>query len=190
MGRKRQAPQVDFSTQRCLVEVLAKARNLEAVLLEDDDDDDDDINVVIVDYVAARGQLQHSAPNDLAQGWLAKGQCVTFALQKTSLSTPSVRLRAKGARKRPLAHLDIILVLANIDADIFEVLAYKTRTKKKQKTLITIADKPALHSERSSSSQCNTERKRTTIPFNLPVLTRPADTCFSTGSFLPPRSVT
>jgi hypothetical protein len=44
--------------------------------------------------------------------------------------TPSARLRAPGACKRPLAHLEIFMVLADIDADIFEVLAAKTRTRK------------------------------------------------------------
>jgi hypothetical protein len=67
MGRKGQ--EVDFSTQQSLEKLLAKARNLKTDLLEDDGD-----NVIIVDYLAARGQLQHSTPSDLAQGRLAMGK--------------------------------------------------------------------------------------------------------------------
>jgi hypothetical protein len=52
LGRKRQAFEVGFSTQRRLGAVLAKAHNAETVLLEDDDDKDDS-HVNIVDCVAA-----------------------------------------------------------------------------------------------------------------------------------------
>jgi hypothetical protein len=77
--------------------VCAGLRNPETVLLEGADDDDDSI-VVIVDYVAARGQLQHSAPSDLAPSRLGNGENVNVTIIcKTCLGTPSARLRAPGA---------------------------------------------------------------------------------------------
>jgi hypothetical protein len=77
MGRKSQAPEMEYSTQRRLEKVPTKARNLNAVLFDKNDDN----NVSVLDYVAARGQLQHSWPSDLAQGRLVTGENVTFALQ-------------------------------------------------------------------------------------------------------------
>jgi hypothetical protein len=103
MGRKKQAPEVDFSTQRRFEEVQSRARNLEPVLLEDDDDDDDS-NEIIVDYVTARGELQHSAPSDVALGRL-----VNVVLQEHYKNMPRHTKRAPGARKRPLAHSNIYL---------------------------------------------------------------------------------
>jgi hypothetical protein len=55
MGRKSVAPEMDFSTQRRLEKVSTKSRNLRAVLLDNTNDN----NAIILDYVAARGQLQY-----------------------------------------------------------------------------------------------------------------------------------
>jgi hypothetical protein len=90
-----------------------------------------------VEYAAARGQLQHSAPSDLAQGRLVNGETLNYrGTVKTCLSTPSARLCMPGARKRPLAHLASLLVLADIVMDVFEVLVNKLRTKKANKSLL------------------------------------------------------